>query len=82
MDNVENYKIVSNSLTRDKVKYPNENAYGIELSQYLYGIKEIELCQATIPNSEYAINNDNNYLQVGNGVTTTSINITPWYLYI
>lgn len=74
---IENISVLLDSRDRNTDLYPNTHNYSIKLDSILKNVISVELLQATIPNSEYLINNNNNtiYFQETIG-TTLSAQIT------
>ena len=56
------YIVNLDSSTRDVATYPNANDYVLPLDNVIPSVKKITVNYAFIPNSEYAVNQDNRYL--------------------
>lgn len=71
---IENALIFIDSRDRNHDLYTNSHDYSIKLDAILKNVISIELLQATIPNSEYLINDTNNtiYFQETSGTTITA----------
>ena len=68
------YIVNLDSSTRDTTTYPNANNYVLPLDNVIPSVKKITVNYAFFPNSEYAVNQDNRYLDFSrNGV---SYNVT------
>ena len=50
------------SANRDRRAYPNPNSYTMELDQEYYGVNQLKLTNAIIPNSMYIIDEHNRYI--------------------
>lgn len=64
------YYVNLDSSLRDRELYPRPDQYQFRLDEPIYGVSNIKVAFASIPNSEYLLNQDNRYLDFKIGSST------------
>lgn len=64
------YYVNLDSSLRDRDVYSRPDQYQFRLDEPIYGVSNIKVAFASIPNSEYLLNQDNRYLDFKVGATT------------
>lgn len=68
---IEHVTTLLDSRDRNHNLYPNTNNYSIKLDRTIRNVISVELLQATLPNSEYLINDSNNTIHFQEIIGTT-----------
>ena len=74
---IENITTLIDSRDRNNNLYPSTNKYSIKLDRTIRNVISVELLQATLPNSEYLINDSNNTIHFQETIGTTLTGTIP-----